>query len=603
MIPHSSNRLIACVVTGLIALCYVSVKEARAQTGSRRSIQTKAASRVARSQPKEENEKALPLMEEGLRRAERKDWAGAFEAFNQALAISPRYGEVYIAMGDTYMSMGKYKEGINAYQQGISVAPSNPAAHYSLGAAYNDMAQYGDAFKHFVQAIRLDSNFAEAHYGIGYAYLRIDRFKDALSYLRRASQLLPDSAEVHLALGEAYIGLRDVKAAEKELKILTGLDASAAGDLEKELSAVRDTAELAERPEPDVVTPTSRTDRDGRSESTPAGNRSVAQNTPPEKITDSAARPVAQTQNSPPRPAAQTQTSSPALASVLKRRPTVSSSDADVAIELSFWESVKNSNNPEEFAAYLNKYPQGQFAELARIRMRSLAGKGEAAGENSRKPPPSAANVSAPDNVSKLGVQTAADNGIAQQPKRQLSDELPADDQPAKEQPNEQPATATTRSYESGDAADGATIDATLDSLRKLLPSTFSYQIRAAGDAPVSGASALEVKINYEPLKFEGCTVKWRDQNDTLWVSLPDLDPEAVRVEPRSRRDTTFSIEVWNLSITAVDGKDAINEVRGDGSNTVNRYNGLDLQYDRREKAERLAGVLRQAIRLCRGKS
>jgi len=38
------------------------------------------------------------------------------------------------------------------------------------------------------------------------------------------------------------------------------------------------------------------------------------------------------------------------------------------AIELSFWESIKNSNNPEDFKAYLDKYPDGQFAALAKSR-------------------------------------------------------------------------------------------------------------------------------------------------------------------------------------------------------------------------------------------
>ena len=38
------------------------------------------------------------------------------------------------------------------------------------------------------------------------------------------------------------------------------------------------------------------------------------------------------------------------------------------AIELSFWETVKNSNNPEDFKGYLEKYPDGQFASLARSR-------------------------------------------------------------------------------------------------------------------------------------------------------------------------------------------------------------------------------------------
>ena len=39
-----------------------------------------------------------------------------------------------------------------------------------------------------------------------------------------------------------------------------------------------------------------------------------------------------------------------------------------VAIELSFWDSIKNSTNPDDFKAYLDKYPDGQFAALARNR-------------------------------------------------------------------------------------------------------------------------------------------------------------------------------------------------------------------------------------------
>ncbi len=38
------------------------------------------------------------------------------------------------------------------------------------------------------------------------------------------------------------------------------------------------------------------------------------------------------------------------------------------AIELSFWDSIKNSNNPDDFKAYLDKYPDGQFAALAKTR-------------------------------------------------------------------------------------------------------------------------------------------------------------------------------------------------------------------------------------------
>ena len=38
------------------------------------------------------------------------------------------------------------------------------------------------------------------------------------------------------------------------------------------------------------------------------------------------------------------------------------------ALELAFWDTIKNSNNPEDFKSYLEKYPDGQFAGLAKSR-------------------------------------------------------------------------------------------------------------------------------------------------------------------------------------------------------------------------------------------
>jgi tetratricopeptide (TPR) repeat protein len=38
------------------------------------------------------------------------------------------------------------------------------------------------------------------------------------------------------------------------------------------------------------------------------------------------------------------------------------------AIELSYWDTIKNSSNPDDFRAYLDKYPDGQFAALAKSR-------------------------------------------------------------------------------------------------------------------------------------------------------------------------------------------------------------------------------------------
>jgi uncharacterized caspase-like protein len=41
------------------------------------------------------------------------------------------------------------------------------------------------------------------------------------------------------------------------------------------------------------------------------------------------------------------------------------------AIELSYWESIKTSTNPEDFKSYLDKYPDGHFAALAKSRLQA----------------------------------------------------------------------------------------------------------------------------------------------------------------------------------------------------------------------------------------
>jgi hypothetical protein len=45
-----------------------------------------------------------------------------------------------------------------------------------------------------------------------------------------------------------------------------------------------------------------------------------------------------------------------------------------VAVELAFWDTVKDSDNPAMYEAYLEKYPAGAFAALAKVRLSELRG-------------------------------------------------------------------------------------------------------------------------------------------------------------------------------------------------------------------------------------
>ncbi|MDQ1559383.1 MAG: hypothetical protein QOD32_2443 [Pyrinomonadaceae bacterium] len=82
------------------------------------------------------------------------------------------------------------------------------------------------------------------------------------------------------------------------------------------------------------------------------------------------------------------------------------------AVELSFWESIKNSSDPEDFKAYLDKYPNGVFAALARRR----------AATKSSPPTGKAPSSAAPAGNAPAGNATAsntpADDSLSRRPKK-----------------------------------------------------------------------------------------------------------------------------------------------------------------------------------------
>lgn len=53
-------------------------------------------------------------------------------------------------------------------------------------------------------------------------------------------------------------------------------------------------------------------------------------------------------------------------------KPAAATIDAETMVELTFWESVKDSDNPAMFRAYLEQYPDGEFVALAGAKLDEL---------------------------------------------------------------------------------------------------------------------------------------------------------------------------------------------------------------------------------------
>jgi hypothetical protein len=289
-----------------------------------------------------------------------------------------------------------------------------------------------------------------------------------------------------------------------------------------------------------------------------------------------------QVEAAPPAPQnVETPTPAPQPQRSVEDAPSVSA----LEVELKFWDSIKDSKNHEEFAAYLRKYPQGQFADLATIRMNNLLVKKKAEAEPGSTPP-------APEPATPTPTPTPAPIRMTATPVAAV----PATP-PATVPSQGRPVSADVQTASTGGTKDAPALGETIDWLRRNFASRFTYRYTVPGGA----AFAREASIDFAPLRFEGCRLEWRVFDVVHRVSLSDLYPQGVKVELRTEPETTFSMDVWSLTLRGTDGREVFEKIER-GSGIPKKYARLVLLYDDKEKASRLEATLKRAIELCRTK-
>lgn len=80
----------------------------------------------------------------------------------------------------------------------------------------------------------------------------------------------------------------------------------------------------------------------------------------------------------------------PAVAGILPK-------NSDEQYELSFWDSIKNSNYAADYEAYLKQYPNGRFAALAKTRLERIRAAGPAAAASAPPSAPAATQAPRPE--------------------------------------------------------------------------------------------------------------------------------------------------------------------------------------------------------------
>lgn len=95
------------------------------------------------------NKRGVALVE-----LQRRDQAHA--AFEQALAIVPKFAPALVNIGNLHLDAGETEEAIRLYESAVLSDEDYALAHHNLGVAYKRAGRTGDAVREFRRAHRLE---------------------------------------------------------------------------------------------------------------------------------------------------------------------------------------------------------------------------------------------------------------------------------------------------------------------------------------------------------------------------------------------------------------------------------------------------------------
>src|SRR5216117_134508 len=150
---------------------------------------------------------ASTFIEKGWSLISLGDHAGAIQALQRALQLSPGETQAESLLGWAQMLHQDYDDALQTFQKVLMKEPANSLARINVGYICLKKKIFGEAIEHLSKAIRLDNDKKAtlyAHFYLGLVYLQREMYEDAETFFQKALKLGPNLIEAHYELGRAY---------------------------------------------------------------------------------------------------------------------------------------------------------------------------------------------------------------------------------------------------------------------------------------------------------------------------------------------------------------------------------------------------------------
>lgn len=150
---------------------------------------------------------ASTFIEKGWSLISLGDHAGAIQALERALQLSPGETQAESLLGWAQMLHEDYDDALATFQKVLMKEPANALARINVGYICLKKKIFGEAIEHLSKAIRLDNDRKAtlyAHFYLGLVYLQREMHEDAQTFFQKTLKLGPNLIEAYYELGRAY---------------------------------------------------------------------------------------------------------------------------------------------------------------------------------------------------------------------------------------------------------------------------------------------------------------------------------------------------------------------------------------------------------------
>jgi tetratricopeptide (TPR) repeat protein len=161
---------------------------------------------------------ASTFIEKGWSLISLGDHAGAIQALEKALTLSPGAIQAQSLLGWAQMLHEDYDDALATFSKVLMKEPANALARINVGYICLKKRIFGEAIEHLSKAIRLDNDRKAtlyAHYYLGLVYLEREMYEDAQSFFRKTLALGPNLIEAYFDMGRAQWFAGDKDGARK----------------------------------------------------------------------------------------------------------------------------------------------------------------------------------------------------------------------------------------------------------------------------------------------------------------------------------------------------------------------------------------------------